>query len=547
MSARVSADLVLTGGTVWCGKGLGRAEAIALWGGRVLAVGTAAELAALIGPNTQVDDLAGRFAMPGLNDAHMHLIPYGTSMAEMDLRPSQVSTLDALLDVVRARAASTPKGEWLIGRGYDHFRLDAGRHPYREELDQAAPDHPVYIVRTCGHLSVANSRALELAGITEDTQSPPGGLIERQNGRLTGLLAENGRDAVMQILPPATVDELVASIERGGRDLLSYGITSCMEAAVGIRDGWTEMLAYQKAHRERRLPVRVYATLMGDKTRNVLPEAMGAGMISGSGDDMFRIGPVKIFTDGSAGGRTAAMTKPYLGGEDKGLLCLPSDELNEMVAAAHDAGYRMAIHAIGDAAIDQVLDALEAALAKTPDPGRRHRIEHCGWLRPDQMERMVDAHILPAPQPAFLYYFGDLYLTLLERDRIDASHPMRTWLERGLHPSASTDCPVVEIDPRPNLYTMITRKTQQGTLLGADQALTLDEALEAYTYAGAYAAHEEAIKGRLTPGQLGDVAVFDTDFFAAVEAGEPERLLEAHCDLTILGGEVVYRREGAAT
>ena len=172
MSARVSADLVLTGGAVWCGKGLGRAEAIALWCGRVLAVGTAAELAALIGPNTQVVDLAGRFAVPGLNDAHMHLIPYGTSMAEMDLRPSQVSTLDALLDVVRARAASTPKGEWLIGRGYDHFRLDVGRHPYREELDQAAPDHPVYIVRTCGHLSVANSRALELAGITEDTQSP---------------------------------------------------------------------------------------------------------------------------------------------------------------------------------------------------------------------------------------------------------------------------------------------------------------------------------------------------------------------------------------
>lgn len=547
MSAKVSADLVLTGGTVWSGKGLGRAEAIALWGGRVLAVGGAADVASLIGPHTQVVDLAGRFAMPGLNDAHMHLIPYGTSMAEMDLRPSEASTLEALLDVVRQRAASTPKGEWLIGRGYDHFKLDVGRHPYREELDQAAPDHPVYIVRTCGHLSVANSRALELAEITEDTQSPPGGLIERQNGRLTGLLAENGRDAVMQILPPATVDELVASIERGGRDLLSYGITSCMEAAVGIRDGWTEMLAYQKAHRERRLPVRVYATLMGDKTRNVLPEAMGAGMISGSGDDMFRIGPVKIFTDGSAGGRTAAMTKPYLGGEDKGLLCLPSNELNEMVAAAHDAGYRMAIHAIGDAAIDQVLDALEAALAKTPDPGRRHRIEHCGWLRPDQMERMVAAHILPAPQPAFLYHFGDLYLTLLERERIEASHPMRTWLERGLHPSASTDCPVVEIDPRPNLYTMITRKTQQGTLLGADQALTLEEALDAYTYAGAYAAHEEEIKGRLKPGQLGDVAVFDKDFFSAVEAGEPERLLEAQCDLTILGGEVVYQREGAAT
>ncbi|QBF30306.1 amidohydrolase [Thalassococcus sp. S3] len=547
MSTGVFADLVLTGGHIWCGKGLDRAEAVALWGGRVLATGAAGDLSSLIGPQTEVVDLAGRFAMPGLNDAHMHLIPYGTSMAEMDFRPSQISTLAELLDIVRDHASRAPAGSWLIGRGYDHFKLDVGRHPYREELDQVAPDHPVYIVRTCGHLAVVNSRALELAGITEDTPSPPGGLIERQNGKLTGLLAENGRDGVMNVLPPASVDDLVGSIERGGHDLLSHGITSCMEAAVGIRDGWTEMLAYQKAHRERRLPVRVYATLMGDKTRNVLPEAMGAGMISGAGDDMFRVGPVKIFTDGSAGGRTAAMTRPYLGGEDKGLLCLPSDELNEMVAAAHDAGYRMAIHAIGDAAIDQVLNALEAALKKTPDPHRRHRIEHCGWLRPDQMERMVAAHILPAPQPAFLYYFGDLYLTLLERDRIEASHPMRTWLDRGLHPSASTDCPVVEIDPRPNLYTMTTRKTQQGTLLGPEQALTLDEALEAYTYAGAYAAHEEEIKGRLTPGQLGDVAVFDTDFFAALEAGEPERLLEAQCDLTILGGEVVYRREGAAT
>ncbi|PVA08923.1 amidohydrolase [Pelagivirga sediminicola] len=543
MTPTIEADTVLSGGRIWLGKGLGFAEAAALWGGRVLATGTAAEISPLIGAETRVIDLKGRLATPGLNDAHMHLIPYGTAMAEVDLRPAAAPTLKALLDAVRRNAAEKPKGEWVIGRGYDHFKLDTKRHPSREELDEAAPDHPVYIVRTDGHLAVANSLALKMAGIDESTQSPKGGLIEKKDGKLTGLLAETGREKLMAVLPDASVEDLVTSIERAGADLLSYGITSCMEAAVGIRDGWTEMLAYQKAHREGRLPLRVYAVLMGDKGNSVLPEAMAAGMVSGGGNDMFRIGPVKIFTDGSAGGRTAAMTKPYMNGDadDTGLLLLTDNELTSMVADIHKQGYRLAVHAIGDAAIEQILKATEAALADNPDPDRRHRIEHCGWLRPDQMERMKKAHILPAPQPAFLYYFGDLYLTLLEQERVAASHPMRTWIDAGLHPSASTDCPVVEINPFANIYTMVTRKTENGTVIGADQALSVEEALHACTYEGAYGSHEEDIKGRLVPGQLADVAVFDTDFFTV----PAEDILNTRCDVAILGGKVVYEREGA--
>ena len=541
MGTPVHAETVLKNGKVWCGLGLPLASAIALWGGRVLATGSDVEIEPLIGPQTTVIDLAGRLATPGLNDAHMHLVPYGTAMSEIDLRPATVPTLESLLASLRDRAATLPKGDWVIGRGYDHFKLDVGRHPYREELDEACPDHPVYLVRTDGHLAVANSLALKLAGITEDTPSPQGGLIERQNGRLTGLLAETGREPVMQVLPENSVETLVQSIERGGADLLSRGITSCMEAAVGIRDGWTEMLAYQKAHREGRLPVRVYATLMGDKGRTVMAEAGAAGMVSGGGDDMFRIGPVKIFTDGAAGGRTAAMTRPYLGGDetDTGLLCLDDAELNAMIADGHRKGYRFAIHAIGDAAIEQVLNAFEAALAEVPDPDRRHRIEHCGWLRPDQMARMKAMHVLPAPQPAFLYYFGDLYLTLIEKERVEASHPMRTWIDAGLHPSASTDCPVVEIDPFANLYSMVTRKTEKGTQIGTEHILTMEEALNAYTFESAYAAHEETIKGQLVPGQLGDVAVFDTDLLTCAA----EDILTTRCDLTILGGRVVYQRD----
>lgn len=538
------ADCMLTGGRIWRGLKLGFAEALAIGGGKVLATGSAADLAPLVGPGTRVIDLAGRLAIPGLNDAHMHLLPYGLAMAEVDLRPKAAPTLQALLDALAARAARTAPGDWVIGRGYDHFELDVERHPRRDELDAACPDHPVYIVRTDGHLAVANSRALALAGITDDTPSPEGGLIERRDGRLTGLLAETGREPMMAVLPEPAVDEMVAAIERAGRDLLSHGITSVMEAAVGLHHGWVEMTAYRQAHAEGRLPVRVYATLMGDKTRSILPEAMALGLVTGTGDDRLRIGGVKIFTDGSTGGRTAAMTRPYLGGgpDDRGILCIPDDaELSAMVMEAHRAGYQMAVHAIGDRAIDQVLDTYAAALEALPAPDRRHRIEHCGWLRADQLERMQRLGVIPAPQPAFIYTFGDLYLSLVEAERAAASYPMRSWLEAGLHPSASTDCPVTDIAPMPNLYTMVTRQTNRGTVLGEDQCLSLDEALHAYTWASAYAAHEEGIKGRLVPGQAGDVAVFDRDLFSL----EPEALLEARCDLTVLDGEIVFEREGA--
>ena len=537
-AAATQADLVLSGGRVWRGSDLPDAEAVAFAGGRVLATGRAVEVEALAGPGAEVVALEGRLVTPGLNDAHMHLLPYGLAMAEVDLRPSVAPTLDALLRAVAARAADTAPGEWVTGRGYDHFRLDAGRHPTRDELDAAAPEHPVWIARTDGHLGVANSRALALAGIDEATEAPQGGMIERRDGRMTGLLAETARAPVQAVLPRPTEDDLVAAIERAGRDLLSHGITSCMDAAVGMHAGWAEMAAYRRAHREGRLPVRTYACLLGDPGRSILPEAMEAGLVSGAGDDLLRIGPVKIFTDGSFGGRTAAVTRPYLGGEDTGLLLLSQDELTAAVVEGHRQGWRFAIHAIGDAAIEQVLAAYEAAQEAAPDPDRRHRIEHCGWVRPDQIERMVSGGVIPAPQPAFLHWFGELYLTLAERDRVEASHPMRTWIEAGLHPSASTDCPVVEIDPRPNLHQMVTRETDRGTVLGADQALSMEEALHAYTQEGAHASHEEGAKGRLAPGLLGDAAVWDRDVIA-----DPASVMEAAVDLTVLGGRIVHRRD----
>jgi len=533
------ADLVLRNGRVWAGLTDGVTEAVALWAGRVLATGTDDEIAPLIGPRTRVVDLRGRLATPGLNDAHMHLLPLGVCMAEVDLRPAAAPTLDILLAKIGAAAARTPAGEWVLARGYDHFKLDVGRHPTRDELDAVAPGHPVYVVRTCGHLAVANSMALRLAGIDETSIAPQGGAIEKLDGKLTGLLAENARDPVKAVLPDPSEAQLVEAIDRAGRLCLSQGITSVMDAAVGIRAGYPELRAYQRAKREGRLPVRTYQCLLGGPG-GIVEEAYANGLLSGTGDDRLMLGAVKIFTDGSAGGRTAAMSESYLGETpEHGILCLKPEELNDYVLDYHLKGYQMAIHAIGDTAIQQTLDAYDLAFKAEAAPDRRHRIEHCGFLSDAQIDRMVALSVQPVPQPIFMVDFGDLYVSVVGEERAAAAYPMRRWINARLFPAASSDAPVCDTNPFPNIYGMITRQTGKGTPLGGQERIRLDEALSAMTYNGAYVAHAERSKGRLVPGQLADIAVFSRDLF---EATPDEIHHDTVCDLTILDGEIVYDR-----
>jgi predicted amidohydrolase YtcJ len=535
----VVADVLLRRGRIWCGREAATASALAVFEGRVLATG-GDELDALVGPDTHVVDLEGRFAAPGLYDAHLHLLPLGLAMADLDLRAKSAPALADILGAVRAKAARTPPGTWILGRGYDHAKLDVKRHPTRRELDAVAPDHPVYLSRTCGHLAVCNSKALEQAGITAQTPSPPGGLIEVEDGELTGLLAETGRNAVQAVLPDVTAGDLVGAVKRGGDYCASFGITSVMDAAVGMRMGFEEIAAYHRAKREGLLPVRVDLCLLGGEG-GIVERCFEAGLVTGTGDAELMVGPVKIFTDGSAGGRTAAMREPYLGG-GHGLLTLEDAVLDGFVRDYHERGYQMAIHAIGDGAIEQVLNAYDRALAAKPWPERRHRIEHCGFNDEAQIRRLVALGVEPVPQPVFMYDFGDLYVDLLGETRAAAAYPMRRWTSAGLHPAASSDCPVSDCDPFPNLYTMTTRRTDRGTVLGGQEALTAEEALAAYTYNGAYVGRAEHLKGRLVRGQLADVAVFDTDLLQA----EPDAVREATCELTLKGGEVVFDRHGLA-
>jgi predicted amidohydrolase YtcJ len=535
------ADLVLRRGRVFRGLAEGFARAVAVADGRILAAGADDDVADMIGPSTRVLDLAGRAAVPGFNDAHQHILALGLALNEIDLRAGEVRTLAELLRRVRARAAATPAGAWIVGGRYDHFELDVRRHPTREELDAAAPDTPVFLKRTCGHMGVANSPALRAAGIDAQTSQPPGGHIERVDGRLTGLLQERALELMARAMPRLDRETLVQGIEAGGRMLLGQGITSVMDAGAGLKQGMDDYEAFVAARQSGRLPVRAYVALTGGPN-GIQDKALARGIATGLGDDRLRVGPVKLFADGSAGGLTAAMTTPYRCGCDKrGMFIWTDSQLDEMVARYHAAGLQLAIHAIGDAAIGQAIAAIGKAARAGSTIGRRHRIEHCGFATEAQTAAMRSLGMTLAPQPVFLYEFGDLYVDVLGDERPAGSYPMRSWLAAGLHPAASSDAPVSTSNPFVNLYAMVARRSNRGTLLGPQERIGIAEAVHCLTANGAHASFEEDRKGRLVPGQHADIAVLDRDIFAA----EPEELLGARVDATILGGEVAFDRHGA--
>ena len=535
------ADLVLKGGRIWRGAGRGFTEALAVTGNQIAGAGDWADIEGLAGDDTRIIELRGRVVIPGFCDAHMHLLPLGLAQREVDVRPEVTADIAAIVQAVRERVATTAPGGWVFGRGYDHFLTPEKRHPLREELDMVAPDNPVYLKRCCGHMGVANSAALRAAGIDEATPQPSGGHREMQNGRLTGLLQERAQEAVYGAMPDPSHEALVQGIEVGGRLLAAQGVTSAMDAGVGMRAGFADMEAYQDAYRSGRLPVRTYLCLLGGP-KGIVEEAFDKGLVTGEGDAYMKVGPVKIFTDGSAGGRNAAMFEPYVGEPDnKGIFLFSDDEVNAMVLDVHGKGYQLAIHAIGDAAIDQSLAAVRGALEKIPAENRRHRIEHCGFITPGQIAEMKRLGMMPAPQPVFMRQFGDAYLEVLGEVRSAFAYPMASWTDAGLHPAASTDSPVSDFNPFNNLRATLTRQTASGAVIGPDQCLDLETALTAMTWNGAYASFDEEIRGTLDDGMLADMAVLSTDIFAA----EPDEIAETKADLTIIDGAVVHDRLGA--
>ena len=536
-------DTLITGGRVFRSLAGGFAEAVLLHDGVVAAIGTRGDVEDMAPPGVKRVDLGGRVAIPAFNEAHMHLLSYGRGLRQVNLRPDDgVHTLDELMTRIAAAAKQTKPGDWLLGRGYDHVVLDVGRHPTAEELQRAAPDNPVYIVRTCGHMGVASTAALRLAGIGHNTPVPDGGAIESRGGQLTGLLQERAQRLIKDIVPVPSETSMVEDIEAAGRDLASRGFATASDMNVGMAGGFAEVGAYKRALAEGRLIQRMWQVLAGNP-EGIAEEAWESGLRPDTTDNMLAWGGMKTFADGSAGGLTAAFFDPYEAsqGGGTGIFCFSDADQYAMLAKYHRQGWQLDIHAIGDAAIEQVLSGMEAAdSADMPILGRRHRIEHCGFLNKDQRRRMKAGGIIPVPQPVFLYEFGDVYLKVLGAARSAACYPMRTWVDEGHNPSASSDGPVCTVDPFVNLYTMITRKTVRGTVIGPDQCLTIAEAIHCYTSAGAYTQFADDRRGTLEVGQFADLAVLSRDIFDAA----PEDILTTQADLTLRGGTVTFDRHG---
>lgn len=528
------ADMILSGGRIFRGLEAGFTAAVAIADGRVQALGE--DALALAGPRTRQIDLAGRCAIPAFNEAHMHLLAFGLGLTQVNLRAEQVTTLAEMQSRLRAAAEQARPGEWVLGRGYDHAALDINRHPTLAELDAAVPDNPVFITRTCGHMGVANSAALRAAGIGHNTPTPEGGVIERRGGQLTGLIQERALSLIKAAVPTPQMERLVDAIEAAGRHLASLGFASASDMNIGMNADMAEVAAYRQALAQGRLQQRMWLVLAANP-EGIAQKAWDAGIRPMRDPaEMLRFGATKVFADGSAGGLTAAFFEPYLQG-GTGVFTFPSDEMEALLRRYHDQGWQLDIHAIGDAAIEQVLVAMEEAGA-TPD--RRHRIEHCGFVTPDQRRRMLARGIIPVPQPIFMYEFGDLYVENLGLARAEAAYPMRSWMEEGAHPSASSDAPVSTPDPFLNLFTMVTRQTNRGTVLGACEALSIEQAVHAYSWAGAYSTFAEGVRGTLEPGMDADIAVLSRDIFA----GPLEALKDTRADITLRGGLALHDRHG---
>jgi predicted amidohydrolase YtcJ len=530
------ADLIFLNGTViTIDDDQPTAEAVAVLGNRIARVGSSAEMRDEVGSTTRVVDLEGRTLLPGFNDNHTHPISYGLGLSLIDARPGTVPSLTALQEAFRAAAMTTSttiRDGWLLARGYDDSRLDVRRHPTRQELDDVTGGRPAFLTRTCGHLGVANSAALARAGITRTTPDPEGGQIDRdERGEPTGLLRETAMHLVHEQIPRSTRAESKDALRAAGERFLAFGITSVGEARIRTSD---EFAAYQELLAAGELPVRVFTMMLIDDTLDPLSRL---GMRTGWGDAWLRIGPAKLFQDGSGGGRTAAMTTDYVNDPgNRGITIYDQDGLNERFSRAHAAGFQLAAHAIGDRAITMILDAYEDALTKTPKADHRFRIEHCGMCTPEIIDRMVRLEIIAVPQPSFIYELGDSYIRNFTSEQLACSYPSRTWFDRGIVAVGSSDVPVVDCDVLVNLRSAITRLTQTEQRMGPGQGVTIEEALQMFTINGAYASFEEGIKGTITPGKLADLVVLSGD----PRAIPPEDLPSLSVEMTVIDGRVAY-------
>ena len=504
-----------------------RAEAIAVRGDRLLAVGSDEEVLRHAGIGTGRIDARGLTVTPGFIDSHSHPLFAGEAVGvNVNLR-----RIDDVKRALAAKAAQTPPGHWVRGVMYDDTKFEDNRPLDRNDIDDAVPDHPVYVGHRGGHTGVVNSKAFEIAGITNRTPDPEGGRYFRENGELTGKVAEHARDVFFEVgtwpVIDRTVRQRAAAI--ASRNMAAAGLTSTTDAYGRLDD----LIAYQDARDAGELRFRL--SFMPGGNSEVYAGLKAAGVRSGFGDGTIRIGAVKFSADGSASERTMYMSTPYAGTNDHGILTMTQEEIDEAVDDAVAHGFRVGIHANGDWTIDMVLKAYERVLRERQGPNPRHRIEHCSLVNPELLRRIKAAGVVPTPFYTYAHYHGNKWVDY-GAEKMEWMFAHRSFLDAGIPVAPASDYTPGPYEPMMAIQSMVTRKDLQGRVWGPSQRITVEEAMRICTLHGAYASFEETTKGALTPGKLADFVLLEKDPHRA----DPESIKEIQVVRTVMGGRTTY-------
>ena len=529
------ADGVFINGNIWTvDDTLPRAWGIAVTDDRILGVGSEQSIRSRIGPETRVVDLEGRFVVPGFIDNHAHFISGGFQLQSVDLRHARDRA--EFTRLIKERAERYP-GRWIAGGDWDHDRWPGGSLPTKELVDRYTSNTPVFVSRYDGHMALANSFVLELAGITRDSPDPPGGDIVKDEvtGEPTGILKDAAMDAVWRLIPSPTEEEVIQAAELALAEARSVGITSIQDIS-----SVAHVAAYRELKMRGALTARMYCRLPLYRWKELSEQNVRAA----TGDEWIRVGSMKGYADGSLGSSTALFFEPYA--SDSTTRGLPSDvvlsgDFERWLLAADSSGLQLSIHAIGDSANSLVLDTFESILATNPEWDRRLRIEHAQHIHPRDFERFARLGVIASVQPYHAIDDGRWAEGRIGPDRCRTTYPFKSFLDHNVKMCFGSDWTVAPLDPLLGIYAAVTRRTTDGNNPEGwipEQKIPVAEAIKAYTIHSAYAAYEEGHKGSLTEGKLADFVVLSHDLLAI----DPVTIRDVVVEMTVVGGQTVYRR-----
>jgi predicted amidohydrolase YtcJ len=533
--ATPAADLVIINAKVWTvDKSHPSAEAVVVLGGRIVAVGSNADIAAWRGLGTKLIDADGKLLLPGFNDAHVHFVSGGQQLDNVQLKDA--ASPEEFARRIAARAKATSKGEWILGGDWDETKWNPPNIPTKELIDAVTPNTPVFVDRYDGHMGLANSVALRLAGITAKTPDPPGGTIVRDaQGNPTGALKDAARDYMDKVIPDLTHDQRVRIVKRALAYAASVGVTSVQHMSADYEDinVYSELL--QRGELTTRIYVAPLITHVDDQAKLGIGHAFGGPYL--------RIGAVKAFADGSLGSHTAYFYEPFLHeGNNRGLL---SDEMHpislmrERMMKADAAGLQICTHAIGDEGISTILDLYSNVVKAHGDADRRFRIEQAQHMAAKDFDRFAELRVIASVQPYHAIDDGRFAESYIGHDRASRTYAFRTFLDHGVRLAFGTDWEVAPLDPMLTIYAAVTRATLDGKNPNGwfpEQKLSVAEAIEAYTMGSAYAEFQENEKGSITPGKLADMVLLSDDILTIA----PAQIRDTKVVKTIVGGKLVW-------